>query len=436
MILLDADVKRYSLYYGITFSIASVAFLIVVWCTGVPSDVKDCYFTYSEAMMHGIMPYSQGDLAWEYPPFSYVFMFIPGLFASTPTGYEVLFVVEVMVFFVIGAYVTGKIAVNLGHTPFLSMIIYAVLMMIMFEFLTDRFDIFPAILTLIAAYIFFFTRYKWLAFIILTIAAATKLYPALLIPLFMIPLCVKRNWREVGAGLLLVAVTTLVIMVPYIVTGVDYMSFLAYHTNRPMEVESLVSSIIMFASVLGITSSYVGFEYGSDNLYGPWADALSPCMGWFPLVLVFLIYVVFTYYVIRTKRLGIDLDFQLISIFGFITILVFILFGKVLSGQYPVWLIPFMLLIILAFPREYTIKSKLLWCFILSEIFTQLDFAVNYGLRNKGEDFSDMGVMIVLVRNLLLIGCLIISYHVVKRDIRSSDDFFNVKSISNKHSGP
>lgn len=432
MSLLDDDIRRYSVYYGIIFAIASAVFIIIVWATGVPSDVKDCYFVYADAMMNGVMPYTPGTgLSWEYPPFSYVFMFIPRIFASTATGYEIGFVIEVIIFFVLGLLVTGKIAIKLRQGPYLPMLVYSILMLVMFEFLTDRFDIFTAVMTLFSVYLFFFTDKKWLAFVILTIAAATKLYPALLIPLFIILLGADRKWKDVAIGGAAVSITTLLIMIPFILTGVEYMMFLQYHTDRPLEVESVASSIIMIASMLGLTQSYVGFDFGSDNLYGPWADAIGPYMTWIFVIVVIILYFVFASYAVRAKRQKIDIKLQLVSVFGFMIILSFFLFGKVISGQYPIWLIPFALLIVMVFSNENTMKSKLFLCFLASEAFTQLNFAVNYGLRDKGEDFSDIGIIILFIRNILLILCFLLALYVLRRNIGPIKGVLNEKISSN-----
>ncbi len=418
MNLLGDNIRRYSIYHGIIFVVASAIFVVIVWATGVPSDVEDCYFVYANKMMEGVMPYTPGlGLSWEYPPFSYVFMFIPRLFSSSVTGYEIAFVAEVAIVFMLGIWIVRKMAVKLGRSPYLAMLIYSILMMVMFEFLTDRFDIFPAIMTLFAVYLFFFTDKKWAAFVILTIAAATKLYPALLIPLFVILLLADRKWKDTATGVALVLVTSGAIMLPFILADVQFMMFLDYNINRPLEVECFASSIILFASMLGLTQSYVGFDYGSDNLYGSWADAISPYMTGISLIVIILIYVLFAIYVKRSRTQSFDGGLQLTAIFGFLIILSFFLFGKVLSGQYLVWLIPFAFLIMMAFPKEYSVRSRFFQCFLAAEIFTQINFAVNYGLRDKGEDLSDAGIMILLIRNLLLVVCFILALRILSREI-------------------
>ncbi len=418
MNLLEDNIRRYSIYHGIIFVVASVVFVIIVWVTGVPSDVKDCYFVYANKMMEGVMPYTPGlGLSWEYPPFSYVFMFIPRIFSSSATGYEIAFVAEVAVFFMFGIWIVGKMAVKLERSPYLAMLIYSIFMMAMFEFLTDRFDIFPAIMTLFAVYLFFFTDRKWAAFVILTIAAATKLYPALLIPLFVILLVSDKKWKDTATGLALILVTAGAIMLPFILADVQFMMFLDYNVNRPMEVECLASSLIMFASMLGLTQSYVGFDYGSDNLYGSWADAICPYMTWISLIVIISIYVFFALYVKKSRTQSFDGGLKLTAIFGFLIILSFFLFGKVLSSQYLVWLMPFVFLIMMVFPKEYSVRSRLFQCFLASEIFTQMNFAINYGLRDKGEDLSDIGIIVLLVRNILLVVCFILALRILSREI-------------------
>jgi len=54
---------------------------------------------------------------------------------------------------------------------------------------------------------------------------------------------------------------------------------------------------------------------------------------------------------------------------------------------------------------------------LASEIFTQINFAINYGLRAKGEDFSDIGIIVLLIRNILLVICFILVLRILSREI-------------------
>ncbi len=85
----------------------------------------------------------------------------------------------------------------------------------------------------------------------------------------------------------------------------------------------------------------------------------------------------------------------------------------------------------MVFSNENIIKSKLFICFLASEAFTQLNFAVNYGLRDKGEDFSDVGIIILFVRNILLILCFLLALYILERNIGSIKGVLKEKNSSN-----
>ena len=80
----------------------------------------------------------------------------------------------------------------------------------------------------------------------------------------------------------------------------------------------------------------------------------------------------------------------------------FILVSTVFSGQYMVWLIPFVLLLYVI-PGKREEKDTMMKLFVIGEVLTQLDFLVNFGFRGEGEAMSALGILILLMRNIMMV---------------------------------
>lgn len=414
------DYRRECAKFVALFAVACIVFYAVVRWFNITSSVCDGFFPYADAMMNGVFPYTEDVWAydewrgWEYPPLAYVFLFIPRLFATTPGGYEGAFIVMAALFFAIGVWYSGKLSRLMGHRSFSGGLIFTAMMLLMLEFNLDRYDIFPMVLTLVAIYCFSSKRYIW-AYALIAIAAMTKLYPALLLPLFMISMMMSSKWVETAKGVLVAVAVVLLSFIPTILAGGDATMFLTYHMDRPLEMESVVASFIEVLDLIGITDISYVFSFGSDNIVGSLPDAISPLMT--PLMAVVCLALMCTFPLclkrLKSKCSDTEINRCMVGLaFAFLMVAAFIIFGKVLSGQYIIWLIPFMIVLIQG-SKDGKDRRILFELFIAVEVLTQIDFAVNFGARDAGEAMSAVGVLIVFVRNVLL---LALFYYVIRHN--------------------
>jgi len=389
-------VRRYQLAMGALFALATVAYLLVIHHAGIESDVSRVYFPYADELIRGTIPEV------EYPPFALVFFAIPRLFASTPLGYEIAFSAEVFVFFMAGLIVIGKLAKRYHQSQYMAMLIYTALMLLMLEFVLDRYDIFPAVLTLLSFYCLVTKRYAW-AFVLLSIATMTKLYPAVLFPIYLVPFIFNRDWSNVLKGTAAFILTGILIVLPFILLDSETaLHFLSYHMDRPLHVESAAASLIELASVLGMTNVWVEFGYGADNLMGSWPDAVVPYLLPFMIFVLAVVYALHAYMLSRLRKEKQDNENnRMIHLSGaaLLALLAFIIFGKVFSSQYLIWIIPFVALMTMT-SIDHTSKSYIFGLSVLVIILTQLNFAVNIGLDGGGAGITEAGMMIILARNI------------------------------------
>jgi len=395
----DSGIRRYQIILGILFAAASAVYLLTVHFTGIETEAVKVYFPYADTLAHGGIP------EMEYPQFALVFMAIPRIFASTPLGYNIAFVAEVFVFFMIGLVVIGKLAKRYYQSQRKMMLIYTILMMLMFEFVVDRYDIFPAVLTLTSLYLFVTKKYMW-AFVLLSVAMMTKLYPAVLLPIYLFPFIINRDWSNaLKGGGVFVAVAALIILPFLILDHGSALHFLSYNMDRPLQIESTPASFIAVGSILGLTGTSIGFSFGSDNMMGSWPDAVAPYMMPLMLLAVIAVYFIHVYILLRLRKEGQDNENNRMVFLGgavLLSILVFIIFGKVFSSQYLIWIIPFVVFMMMT-SIDHTSKLYILILSAVSIALTQLNFAVNIGISGGGSGITDAGMMIILARNIVTI---------------------------------
>ena len=389
---------RYRLKLAIAYAVACIGFLIAVFALDLYTEViNDRYWKDANPLFNGEIPIM------EYPPFALVFMAIPRLFGWTPEAYEVFYVIEVLVFMIIGLIYTDKLAEHFGRDRKNSMLAYSVLMVLLLEFVTDRYDIFPAVLTLMSFYYFVKSRYAW-AFILIAIGMMTKLYPAMLFPIYFLLFAVKGEWKEAFKGTAVFIIATLAIVIPVMIVEPDMIwNFLNYHSDRPLQIESVAASLIYPLAMLGlttvtITSAKDPGSFGSDNLIGPIPDVvvgfLSPLMV--ACVLAVCFYFAFVYRRGdeggRSKALG-------LAVAG--VMLAFIVFGKVFSAQYLIWVVPPVVFLLMF--EEDMFRNTLFKVTVAAFIMTQADFVYNVGVLHGGSNINDLGMIIILIRNILTI---------------------------------
>ena len=397
---------RYRLRLAAAYAIACIGFLIAVFALDLYTEViNDRYWKDANPLFNGEIPIM------EYPPFALVFMAIPRIFGWTPEAYEVFYVIEVFVFIVIGLIYTDKLAVHYGKNRKNSMLAYSVLMVLLLEFVTDRYDIFPAVLTLMSFYYFAKNRYAW-AFALIAIGMMTKLYPAMLFPIYFLLFAVKGEWKEAFKGTGVFVLVTLAIVIPVMIIEPDMIwNFLNYHSDRPLQVESVAASLIYPLSMIGLTSVTITSakdpgSFGSDNLIGPLPDAVAGILS--PLMVACVLAVCFYFAFVYRKA---DEDGRLkvlgLAIAG--VMMVFMIFGKVFSAQYLIWVVP--PIVFLMMFEEDMFKSILFKVTAAAFIMTQADFVYNVGVLQGGSNINDLGMIIILVRNILTIVML---YLIVK----------------------
>jgi len=359
--------RRIEILFAILLAIAFVGYTFAIYVLDIETEVMRDRFTDVDQLFSGEVPIT------EYPPLSLLFFAIPRIFFSDPFGYNVGYVAMMFVITIVGLHLMRRTAESLGANPVWMMTIYSVLIALLLQFIADRYDIIPAVMSL-ASFYFFINKRMPAAFIILALAMMTKLYPAILLPIYLIIYMVERDWKGFFAGGVWFAVGTALVAVPSLLIDPDLiLGFMGYHTARPLEIDSLAATLIYPFSLFDLTDVWIQpstaeGSYGSDNLRGLLCDAVAPLLT--PIMMVLIVTFILWYGNVRYKLKRVDERVFVLSSAIFISLVIFILVGKVFSSQYMVWLVPFFA-ISLSMMKNHALKWKLFWVSVATLVLTQ-----------------------------------------------------------------
>jgi uncharacterized membrane protein len=270
---------------------------------------------------------------------------------------------------------------------------YTILVTICAPLLARRYDLFPAILTLLGLAAILRER-PAAAGICLGFGLSAKLYPAVLIPICCAYYLAGGDYRSVRRLLAGSAAAVAAVLAPFSAAGFESVfDFLRYHEMRGLQLESVPAGALLFVHVLGLTEVQLTFDYGAVHLVTPLGAAVLSAL---PVLQVLLIGGVTAGAFLQFRRDRIATGTVSSStLCGAIVmaLLAFIATNKVFSPQYVIWVLPFAAL--LPQPRA------VLYGFI--SMLTIAIFPFYYAALMRIEPPA---VILLNLRNLLLIGLL------------------------------
>lgn len=262
------------------------------------------------------------DGPWEYPAGAAAVVVLPALLRGAP--YVLGFVGQMVLWDVAVLLVLALVGLRRGSLAGAWLWVLAV--PLLGPVALARFDVVPTALAvggLAAA-----TAAPVLAGALLASGAVIKLWPALLVPLVLL---LHRGRGRVLAGSVAVGLLTLAAVALH--GGLaQLLSFLGYQRDRGLEVESLPALPLMLARAYGDERVQVSFAFGSLQVDGPGAGALL-LAGTLGLGAVALATAALAW---RGRGADPVLAVPVLAAFLLAGVLVF---DKVLSAQYPLWLV-------------------------------------------------------------------------------------------------
>ena len=301
------------------------------------ADVDNYWGNINDVLIDGRMPYS--DAPFEYPPLALLVFLVPRLVSWDIDSYHFAFAAMCIVFFLVAMHYGRRIADSLGIDRRLFFIVFVATAIGMYFFNLARYDIVPAALILMAISKYLDGRYH-LAFAIIAVATMVKIYPIFVGLAFLLPFLARKEWRSAAVMMAIMASVMLIVELPFLIDDPSTaFSYMTYHSDRGIQVESVVANGVEIWNYIFPGSCHIEFTYGSHNLAGPLADSVSAVMN--PVMAasvaagaVFLLYAFLQ--ASRSDPEGLERLALLSAVF---LVLLFVVCSKVYSAQYGIWIL-------------------------------------------------------------------------------------------------
>ena len=295
------------------------------------------YQRYGNAIADGKVPYR--DFAVEYPPGALPVFALPGLAEpgrnqEVSTGFRRSF--ETLMW-LCGAAALAAMAVILRTlrrstvNVWAALCLAAIAPLLLGSVILSRFDLWPAALVAAALAALVSGRLR-LGHALLGLGVAAKLYPAVFVPLAVAFVWKRAGRREALTCLALGLGVVAAVFAPFVILspGGVWQS-LSVQLTRPLQVESLGSALLLVGHHVfgvGVTGET---SHGSQNLAGSAADWLALLSTVLQAGVLIWIWAAFA------RGRG---DAEALVRSTAAALCAFIAFGKVLSPQFMIWLIP------------------------------------------------------------------------------------------------
>jgi hypothetical protein len=316
---------------------AALVLLTVAWAAlHLPafgrSQIVDTpvYQAYGERIAEGQVPYR--DFPVEYPPAALPVFWLPTL--APEEHYESAF--EVLMWICAWAAVAfALLAVAALRPPparlYAAGAFAGLAPLALGSVVLTRFDFWPAALTAAALAAFLRERER-IGFGALAVAAAAKLYPLVLLPLALGYVWRRRGPREALVGLVVFLAVLALVVGPFLVVApAGLAESVTGQLGRPLQVESLGAAALLAAHRLGRYDATVVSTHGSQNLAGALPDALATVQTVAAVLALVTVWALFARAPGGRERLVLA---------SAAAVAAFVAFGKVLSPQFLVWLVP------------------------------------------------------------------------------------------------
>jgi hypothetical protein len=335
----------------------------------------------AQAIKEGDLPYRDQEI--EYPPLSIPVLIAPAYLGDSTQGFIDGFMWEMLVFDLAIVIVIALALPGDAKRVLSALGVYTAGLMILSGVVFDesvidaaplalaRFDLVPALLVLCAVLARDRGRSAtWSA--LLAVGASVKAFPLLVFPALL------RGEQRLRRVAIAAAIPLLACVAIVVIWGDEFGSAISYHTDRPLQVESLGATPFELAHKWGADVAVVG-GHGGFELQATGIGAVK----WLLVVVGALLYALLVWTGWRSSASNLELVTALLA--------VMVVFAPVLSPQFLLWILPLS-------AAAYGLRAEnalLLGAFV----FTQLTLQ-NY---QHVYDLGDRFVWLTAARNLTLL---------------------------------
>jgi hypothetical protein len=353
------------------------------------------YQHYGNEIAHGKVPYR--DFQLEYPPGALPMFALPGLLSRGGDDQDVKPAFRrtfETLMWMCGAIALIAMALTIrvtGGALWAPLLFAAVAPLALGTVILSRFDLWPAVLASAALAALVSERFR-LGHVLLGLATTAKFYPGVLLPLAVAYTWKRRGRHEALVCLGLTLGVVALVVVPFLVLaphGVWHS--VSVQLGRPLQVESLGAAFLLVAhNVFGFALAGET-SHGSQNVAGGAAHAVAVVSSFVQVAVLVWIWWAYA----RGPATAAALVRASAA-----AICAFVAFGKVLSPQFLIWLIP---VVPLVRGRRGLWASVLL---LAALVLTQIWFPFRY--FRLALDFEAGLSWVLLARDLVLVSLVLL----------------------------
>jgi Glycosyltransferase family 87 len=366
---------------------------------GKKADIA-IYQRYGSEILDGRVPYR--DFFVLYPPGALPLFTLPAI--GNDSGYAARFkVVEwALGLAMITAVVAGLAAIQSPPARlFGAAALVGIAPAALGESFVATYDLWPACLTAVAMAAFLVARDR-LGFAGLGAATAAKVYPAVLVPAAFLFTRERVGTRKALIGTGIFGAVLVAIVLPFAILSPGGLRFsFSIQERRGLHIESLAAGFLLAANQLGIYQATVDEYLDSQNLGGELPYRLAQASTALQLVLVVVVSIV----IARRRR-----DAQTLLLGSATLVAAVVAFGKVVSHQYLIWLLPLVALIV----SRRTLPAA--GMFVAALVLTQLWYPSRH--YRLVRELDPVASWLIVARNLVLVGLFVYLFMLLRAQPR------------------
>ena len=336
----------------------------------------------------------------EYPPGAFPIFLLP-LLVGGAARYRLVFAIEMACFDLAACVLVLKCAALRAGGSWRAVRaagLYTLVTAALYPILYTRFDLVPATLVLAAIYCLHRRRLPASA-VLLGAAGAVKLWPLILVPLWLGWAARRGGNRRIVVAGLWVAAGALTASLPVLPLARSHaLSFLRYYTARGIQVESTWATLALVLGHLGLTSVRSTFDFGSFQVAGRVPSAFAAISMTLTVVLALLPQMLAIALWFRSRaverRDGLSDRSLEHAVLG--STIGLLMAGKVLSPQFMLWIAPLLAL---------TAEGPADVIFVLTTgVLTTVVYPYMSPALEQRAPGHGWALLAVMVRNLILAG--------------------------------
>ena len=386
--------------------LASLAVLLAGWAVTLwvlpwsDETVNDLfvYRTFAEPFLSGALPYR--DIAFEYPPLAAPVIALPGVVGTGEEEFRWAYAAWTLLGAGAVVVLCGALARTTGGDERRAMIAAALMPLLCGALLRTHFDLFPVALLLGALLLLCHERPRT-GLAVLGVGAMTKAFPLVALPIALSWLASRHSKLAWQGALACAAVIVGVGSAAAAISPQGALDAVRYHLDRPVQVESSPALVLIGLDASGLGEAESISSHRSDGLVHPAADALSWLFVGAFVALVALLCVRFAHggrSPAGNARAAPDRRELVLA--SLAAVAGFAVFGKVLSPQFVIWVLPLGALAIAW--RLHALAGVV----VLVAVLTQVEFPAHYFDVVAREPWA---VSTVAARNLALLAVVVLA---------------------------